>query len=318
MKLPPHLPIKYGFPTNGQESLPPTVPDDAQDVGHFFKSFDARLWMFYRHWEPKTDGEIKATLMIVHGTVDHSGVYAELARALNQHGIAVIAMDMRGWGYSDGESMYYHDTQTFVEDVHTLYTRIHDHPRYRTIKPRFLLGKSLGGLVTAYAIQHYPSLWTGLLGLSGAYALDAHMKPSPLAVSALSILGMCLPKLPIKPLFDEDCIVADKQALRQWRDDKLCCKDRLRIGYGIEILRATDELPRKLKRKPLNSSMLMMIGSEDVVVSQRGHQLMVDLNVSSDKELKVYPLGRHNLLQEPTLKEWVMTDIVHWIMARSK
>ena len=45
-------------------------------------------------------------MRIVHGTVDHSGVYAELGAALAQHGVAVFASDMRGWGRSDGERLY--------------------------------------------------------------------------------------------------------------------------------------------------------------------------------------------------------------------
>jgi acylglycerol lipase len=316
MKLTPHLPIKYGANniSGGEDNPPPVVPSDARGVGHFYKSFDSRLWMFYRHWEPANT--IVATLMIVHGTVDHSGVYQELATVLNKHGVAVIAMDMRGWGLSDGESMYFNDIETFVEDVHTLYTRIHDtNPRYQTVKARFLLGKSLGGLVTAHAIQKYPTLWTGLLGLSGAYSLGPSMNVSPIKHAAIQLVAACCPKLPVKPLFDEHLIVSDEQALQQWRDDKLCCKDRLRIGYAVEILRAIQELPKH--NMNMKISMLMMIGSEDRVVTRDGHQLMLDLNASSDKELKVYPEGRHNLLQEPSLKDSVTNDIVNWIIARA-
>ena len=310
MKLTPHLPIKYGF----DPSQPPPVPEDAKDVGHFYPSFDARLWMFYRLWEP-TNTPLKGTLMIVHGTVDHSGVYQELASALNQLGIAVIAMDMRGWGLSDGESMYYNDMETFVQDVDTLYTRIHDQPQYQNVKARFLLGKSLGGLITAYAVAKYPSYWTGLLGLSGAYASGPSMTPSPVAVHILNTLGYCFPKLPFKPLFDEHLIVADENALEEWRKDKLCCKDKVRLGYGIQILKGCQNLPQQCRGK-IQLSMLMMIGSNDQVVTREGHQLMVDLNRSTDKELKVYPDGRHNLLQEPSLKDGVMKDIAEWMKAR--
>ena len=43
--------------------------------------------------------------MIVHGTVDHSGVYSELGQFLAAQGVAVFASDMRGWGRSDGEPL---------------------------------------------------------------------------------------------------------------------------------------------------------------------------------------------------------------------
>jgi alpha-beta hydrolase superfamily lysophospholipase len=118
MKLSPHCPIKFGF---GKDcSSPPEVTDEATSSvkeGFYSPSFDDLLWMFHRRWEPEKGTMVKATLMIVHGTVDHSGVYAELAKALATSGIAVFAMDMRGWGLSDGESMYIDDMDTFVSDV---------------------------------------------------------------------------------------------------------------------------------------------------------------------------------------------------------
>ena len=87
--------------------------------------------------------------MILHGTVDHSGVYAELAGTLNLAGVAVFASDMRGWGLSDGEPLYFSDLDTFVADVKADYDRIRASQGYEHI-PCFLLGKSLGGLISAY------------------------------------------------------------------------------------------------------------------------------------------------------------------------
>mmetsp|Transcript_9468 Transcript_9468/g.18126 ORF Transcript_9468/g.18126 Transcript_9468/m.18126 type:complete len:313 (+) Transcript_9468:156-1094(+) len=311
MPLTPHLPIKYGF----DPDKPPEVPESAKNEGHFFPSFDNRLWMLYRLWEPPADVNVKATLLIVHGTVDHSGVYRELAEKFTPQGVAVVAMDMRGWGLSDGESMYFHDVDTFVQDVVSVYQRVHDLPRYRSVKKRFLLGKSLGGLITAYAVRDHPDLWSGLLGLSGAYALDSTVTPPSYVISMLQVVAYFVPKKPFKKLFDEHLIVADESALQAWRDDQLCCKDPLRLGYGLEIFRTSQVLPDQVASK-LNLAMLMMIGDQDKVVMKSGHELMVARNQHTDKELKVYPGGRHNLLQEPTLKEAVTKDILEWIVAR--
>jgi alpha-beta hydrolase superfamily lysophospholipase len=48
-----------------------------------------------------------------------------------------------------------------------------------------------------------------------------------------------------------------------------------------------------------------------------GHEMMIRNNNSTDKELKVYPGGFHNLLQEPALKTTVKADIQKWILDRS-
>ena len=50
--------------------------------------------------------DTEVTLILCHDTVDHSGMYHELASVLVKMGVDCFAQDMRGWGLSDGESMY--------------------------------------------------------------------------------------------------------------------------------------------------------------------------------------------------------------------
>jgi len=312
MKLPPHSPHKYGFDPKSS----PSAPIANIDEGAFSASFDQRLWMFHRSWEPPAGAKVHATLMIVHGTVDHSGAYAELGHKLAQQGIAVFAMDMRGWGLSDGESMYIDSMDTLVADAHSLYLQVHSLPRYKNIKSRFLMGKSLGGSVTAYCVAKHPTLWTGIIGLSGAYEVDAKLTPSPIVMALLKGLALLAPKLPLKPLFDEHLIVADEDALQIWRDDPLCSKDKLRLGYIVIFFDYLKNLTQGIVQQ-IDLPMLMMCGDADRVVTLSGHELMLKKSRHSDKQLKVYANGLHNLLQEPSLKLQVMSDIQEWILERS-
>ena len=123
-------------------------------------------------------------------------------------------------------------------------------------------------------------------------------------------------KFPIQPLFDEHKIVADPYALQTWKDDPLCCKGRFTIGYGVEIVRASAKLPTVMSNTT-KLPLFMMLGTADTVVTRQSHQLMVDLNQSGDATMKMYPSGRHNLLQEPSLKDTVIQDILFWIESRS-
>lgn len=66
--------------------------------------------------------------------------------------------------------------------------------------------------------------------------------------------------------------------------------------------------------KEISIPMLMMIGEADKVVTLSGHEMMIQKNKSADKELKVYPGGYHNLLQEPALRSHVQNDIQEWIL----
>eukprot|EP00933_Yihiella_yeosuensis_P041850 TRINITY_DN36251_c0_g1_i2.p1 TRINITY_DN36251_c0_g1~~TRINITY_DN36251_c0_g1_i2.p1 ORF type:complete len:368 (-),score=57.12 TRINITY_DN36251_c0_g1_i2:42-1145(-) len=348
-----HTPIKYG---HGQ--VAPALPgiaatgSDPAVSGFFTRSWDDRLWMFQRRWLPK--GQVEATLMILHGTVDHSGVYAELGKSLADSGIAVFALDMRGWGLSDGESMYFHNVDTFTADVEAAYELIHGGPRFASVTARFILGKSLGGLVAAFTVAKHPEKFSGLLGLSGAYQVDPRTGipssgarfvlnilsalvpkhpekfsgllglsgayqvdprtgiPSSGARFVLNILSALVPKLPMKKLFDPTLIVSDAAALEAWKADPLCCKDKLRLGYLTELLRCTHALEAKVAT--MTVPMLMMIGSEDKVVTLAGHKLMIERSAGTDTKLEIYEGGRHNLLAEPNIKSKVISDIRSWIL----
>ena len=324
-----HKPIKYGFddPSNppSPDSVAGQIPS-GQTV-KFLPSSDNALWLFSRSWElePQHINNTKATLIICHGTVDHSGVYNELAEELVKAGIAVFALDMRGWGLSDGESMYMNDIETFVEDVDMYYKEIHKQPAYAKVTNRFILGKSIGGLIAAYSVLEHPHKYSGLLGLSAAYKPHPDHAVNPVLEKLLWALNAFSPKLPLKQIFDPKLIVKDADALEKWYSDPLCSKAKIRVGYAVEALRCRKELPDLVSE--INLPMLMMIGEDDHVVSLDGLEMM--LNCKRDKnfdyylmaphsqsQMKIYEGGRHNLLAEPGVKEKVIGDIKDWILRR--
>lgn len=314
-----HIPFKYGFDLSKPPSLPPCVAEQlplGQET-RFSTSSDESLWLFSRSWEPPQEArqEVKATLIICHGTVDHSGVYDELAQALASEGVAVFAQDMRGWGLSDGESMYLNDIETFVEDVDHFYEEIHRKPEYAKVKNRFLLGKSIGGIVTAYAVARHPNKFSGLIGLSGAYAPHPDHAVNPLKVVIVKILNTFAPKLPLKQVFDPKLIVKDKSAFEDWYNDPLCSKDKVRVGYASEAMRCRKELPSLIKDIG-ETPMLMMIGLDDRVVSLEGLKMMTNHGSNKNAKINTYDGGYHNLLAEPTLKKKVIGDIKEWILGR--
>jgi len=304
-----HSEVKY----YALKTIPPTPTLPEGEIGYFERSWDDRLWLFHRQWEPSVSTNPIATLMIIHGTVDHSGVYAEIGKVLSDAGIAVFASDMRGWGLSDGEDLYVDDIATFVADIDYSYKRIHSSSRYSDVKARFILGKSIGGLVAAFAALEHESHFSGLLGLSGGYQIDPKIGiPPPIVCQALKYLNEYLPKFPIKPLFDSSLIVSDAAALEEWKADPLVSRGKIRLGYAVNMMQLNNSLPSLVCK--LRLPMLMMIGTSDNVVTRAGHEMMVGQSSSNDAQLKLYEGGFHNLLAEPHLKHLVMRDICSWIL----
>lgn len=85
------------------------------------------------------------------------------------------------------------------------------------------------------------------------------------------------------------------------------------------MFRLQDALAEHLKR--LKVPVLLLWGTADQVVTEAGHQLVLDAAPGAPtaaSQLKRYEGGFHNLLAEPKLKDQVMEDIYGWIQEVSK
>lgn len=83
-----------------------------------------------------------AVMSLVHGFGEHCGRYSELAEHLNQHGIEVLGVDLRGHGRTVGPRGVSRQYADIHGDVKAL---IAESARLHPDLPRFLFGHSMGG-----------------------------------------------------------------------------------------------------------------------------------------------------------------------------
>ena len=96
-------------------------------------------------WRPVT-GAPRGVLVIHHGLADHGARYAGLAEPLVRAGFAVWALDMRGHGRSAGARASSPSIDAFLDDLDAFLREVRAAEPGR---PVFLMGHSLGGLITA-------------------------------------------------------------------------------------------------------------------------------------------------------------------------
>ena len=76
--------------------------ETAHEEGLLQTSDGVRLYA--QSWTPSS--EPKAVVCLVHGGLEHSGRYAHVAKALNNSGYLVAAIDLRGHGRSEGKRAF--------------------------------------------------------------------------------------------------------------------------------------------------------------------------------------------------------------------
>lgn len=142
----------------------------------YFKSNDNITDIHAVIWEP--NGNIKGIVQIIHGMNEHITMYQKFAEILNKNGYIVCGIDLLGHGDSiiDKEHLGYFaikdSKNILIEDNHELYNQIIK--KYNNF-PYFVLGYSLGSIITRNYIEKYSNELNGVLLLSSPYHSNLKM-----------------------------------------------------------------------------------------------------------------------------------------------
>jgi len=174
---------------------------------------------------PKTP---KAVVSLVHGLGEHCGRYAPMADALNAQGFAVVAIDLRGHGVSDGKRGVCRRYESFREDLTSLLDKTRS--LFPEI-PHFLYGHSMGGGLVLNAV-----LTTGRAELRGVIAsapLISLAEPPPKFVTTLAkVLRKILPSTALSSAISGEKVSALPDAQTRYETDPL---NHGYLGLGLAV-----------------------------------------------------------------------------------
>jgi alpha-beta hydrolase superfamily lysophospholipase len=249
--------------------------------------------LYYRVWDTESP---RADVLISHGYAEHGGRYDHVARALNEVGVTVWALDHRGHGMSKGERGDFGTWESVVDDFDQFVDVVEAEGGHR---PRLLVGHSAGGAIAiAYAERHQNRL-TGL-------SLSA-----PAIVLPDDILALAdLPEIPDLPL--ADVVSSDPAVVQAYKDDPLVYqgpppKAMLMALGAIEAL--VDDMA------DITIPVQIMHGAADLIVPADAYKAVVAGVSSDDVVARLWPGLYHEIFNEPTGGA-VVGALVAWISAR--
>lgn len=246
----------------------------------------------------------KGNVYIVHGIGEHIGRYTHVFQYLNGRGYGVFGHDHRGHGQSEGERVYFDSFDIPVRDLKARVDSVRaDHPGVKM----FMLGHSMGSLISTLYMQRYEETMTGWISTGSPLCVDKTI-PAPVAflLRGLAKVAPKLKLLPVKP----ETVSRDPAVVAAYQNDPYVNHEKTKLGMVVNFAKALAEARSKLAKITLPA--LIMHGTGDMLCPPEGSDILYNGISSQDKTLKTYPDFYHELHNEPEQGE-VLAYIGDWL-----
>lgn len=253
--------------------------------------------LFYQFWVPEM--EPTASILIIHGLTGHSGRYGELVTTFTNSGYAIFGVDLPGHGRSSGEKVYVDTFKTYVSVIKEAVYRI---KRLYPERPLFLLGHSMGGLITTeYLTQEDNQIAGAILSCPSIKTT----KPVSRIKYLLSLfLSSVYPTFHIQKLNTNKCKTLCEST------DPYVYRGKITARLSVEILKAMKRVLQNAKK--ISTPLLILQCVNDSLVSPEGATTLFRQISSEDKTLKLYTTQSHEMLSS-TDNSSVYSDLRHWL-----
>jgi acylglycerol lipase len=250
----------------------------------------------------------KAQILLQHGLGEYSERYVtqynQLIPKLLANGFDVYAVDLPGHGRSEGER----GLVDLIEAVELHLTARNSMPAWKY--PTVLYGHSLGGLITAASVLGQPAGITAAVIGSSALHL-----PSKLWERALGgIMGRIAPNAAVAvPRPGLEALSRDPAIITDAENDPLFYQGKAKNLVAKTVIEVSDGLWEKVNSWKVPT--LIMHGDKDTSTDVNSSIALFEQISSVDKELKIYPGGFHELLNDLD-KDQATKDLIDWLNAR--
>jgi len=260
-----------------------------------------------RVWTPAH--EPLGTVVIAHGLGEHAGRYQQLARALSDAGWEVHAADQRGHGRSPGARGVVPATETIRDDIiESLTFARATSARSERALPIILLGHSMGGAFSAWAVAHRPD------------AADALILSSPALLADLSFVQRLMmntmrhlaPDIAVSNGLNPRYVSRDPAVVTAYINDPLV-HDRVssRLAHAIVTAGATARLAASRWATPT----LLLYAGADRLVNPRGSEEFAAALPASVVTARRFDSAYHEIFNEPD-RQTAVNDVITWLKHR--
>lgn len=259
--------------------------------------------LLFKEFKPSSNP--KAVIAIIHGLGDHSGWFSNLINHFVIKNYAVVTLDLRGHGRSEGKKGHIPSYDAILDDIDILYNLAAKHFEN---KPVFLYGHSFGGnLALNYELRRHPKV-AGVI-TTGPW-LKLADEPSNLSIKFISLLDKISPAFSLaNGVVDASNLSHNLDLQNTYNNDPLVhnyVSARLFINAYKSGLWALNNAAA------FDVPLLLMHGSEDIITSPAASKLFaekVQNNLCTHKQWD----GLYHSLHNEINSEEIYGYTINWI-----
>lgn len=232
----------------------------------------------------------KGVFVIVHGAGEHHGRYEWVIKQLNQLNYHVVVGDLPGQGKTEGPRGH---ITSFDEYIATVRTWLKAARQYKL--PVFLLGHSMGGLISIHTIMSLNKNLLPSAVLLSSPCLGLAKPPSASVRSVAKLLNVSVPQLrvPTEGNRGTRCEVTRKK----YDEDPLRVR-KVSIRWFNELTKAMNMAHKQVDEFP-NIPLYITQGGDDRVVDKIMVKNWFNRLPIMDKYYKEWDVLFHEVLYEP-------------------
>jgi alpha-beta hydrolase superfamily lysophospholipase len=252
----------------------------------------------------------RGRLVIVHGYAEHKGRYRTLVAELTAAGYDCHLLDLRGHGSSEGRRGHVSRFAEYRDDLHRLFERVRDGSP--SGPPLFLVGHSLGGLISLDYVLHHPESFAAL-AVSSPYLAPAFEIP-PLKKVFGTLVSPMVPTLAVKSGLAADLLSHDPAVVEGYATDPAVFPT-VTLGWFREVESTQEEVFTRASE--IRLPVLLLVGSSDQIAAPARMLALFERLASPDKDLRVYDGLYHEVFNELE-REQVVRDLLNWLEERTR
>ncbi|EJC99171.1 lysophospholipase [Fomitiporia mediterranea MF3/22] len=259
----------------------------------------------------------KATLVFLHGFIEHIGRYTHVFPQWQARGINVFTFDQRGFGLTAEDTEHKSSDSSYaktsgadqLEDTEWAVTEAK--ARFGEELPVYVMGHSMGGgTVLEFATRTKHKL-AGIIA-SAPLILQTSAAPK-IARWVGGKVSLIAPYATIPAQVKAEELCKDQKVCEAYLQDPLVKQKGTLRGVSDMLNRGEELLKMNYESWPEDLPLLIIHGTGDKVTSYRASQRFHDAVRAKDKTILLYPDGYHELHNEPDgVSDKVIDECISW------